>query len=55
MNRPISLKINATLHDEALALLKADKVKYRSFTAMVEQALSQFIANEKQKGYEDKK
>ena len=54
MKRPISIKIESSIHDAALDLLKTNKIKHRSFTAMVEQALMDLIEREKIKSYEDK-
>lgn len=46
MKRPVSFKIDIELHDAALALLASSKVKYRSFTNIVEQALLRFLEQE---------
>ena len=46
MKRPVSFKIDTELHDAALALLASSKVKYRSFTNIVEQALLRFLEQE---------
>jgi predicted transcriptional regulator len=47
MKRPIAIKIFPRLHDEALELLAKNRQKYRSFTAMVETALAEYIEKEK--------
>lgn len=46
MKRPVSFKIDTDLHDAALDLLASSKVKYRSFTNIVEQALLRFLEQE---------
>ena len=46
MKRPVSFKIDIELHDAALDLLASSKVKYRSFTNIVEQALLRYLEQE---------
>lgn len=46
MKRPVSFKIDIELHDAALDLLASSKVKYRSFTNIVEQALLLYLEQE---------
>lgn len=47
MKRPIAIKIFPQLHDDCLELLDSNKQKYRSFTAIVETALAEWIEKEK--------
>ena len=49
MNRPVSFKMDKDVHNAAIALLESDKLKYRSFTAIVERAIVEFVKNEKEK------
>lgn len=55
MKRPISFKIDKEVHDASLSLLESNRVKYRSFTNIVEQALLGYIEKEKSKTDENKK
>lgn len=46
MKRPVSFKIDIELHDAARSLLDSNRVKYRSFTNIVEQALLLYLEQE---------
>ena len=46
MKMPVSFKIDTEVHDAALNLLASSKVKYRSFTNIVEQALLLYLEQE---------
>lgn len=43
----MTVKIFPQIHDECLEMLKDNKQKYRSFTAIVETALAEWIEKEK--------
>lgn len=49
MKRPTSIRIDATLMDAVVKLIKSNEVKYRSFTFVLEQALSEYLIKEKDK------